>query len=140
MASSLEARSPFLDRELIEYVAALPDDYKLDGSRTKAILRDAFVDIVPPEIDRRGKMGFGVPVGSWFRGNLRESMRALLLAPEARYRSMLSGDYVEDLVARHLSGRANLGPQLWTLICFERWLQLLPLWRIKNQELGIKNS
>ena len=140
MARSLEARSPFLDRELIEYVAALPDDYKLDGSRTKAILRDAFVDIVPPEIDRRGKMGFGVPVGSWFRGNLRESMRALLLAPEARYRSMLSGDYVEDLVARHLSGRANLGPQLWTLICFERWLQLLPLWRIKNQELGIKNS
>jgi asparagine synthase (glutamine-hydrolysing) len=129
MASSLEARSPFLDRELIEYVAALPDAYKLDGARGKAILRDAFADIVPPEIERRGKMGFGVPVGSWFRGSLREYMRELLLAPQARYREMLSGWYVEQLVARHLAGDANLGPQLWALICFERWLQLLPEWR-----------
>ena len=128
MATSLEARSPFLDRELIEYAAALPDRFKLAGSRSKAILRDAFADLVPPEIDRRGKMGFGVPVGSWFRGHLRELLRDLLLAPQARYRSMLSGAYVEQMVARHLEGRANLGPQLWTLICFERWLQLLPEW------------
>ena len=128
MASSLEARSPFLDRDLIEYVAALPDEYKLEGSRTKAILREAFADIVPPEIDRRSKMGFGVPVGAWFRGSLRELTRDLLLAPEARYRTMLSGTHVEGLVERHLSGRANLGPELWTLICFERWLRLLPEW------------
>jgi asparagine synthase (glutamine-hydrolysing) len=128
MATSLEARSPFLDRELIEYAAALPDRFKLAGSRSKAILRDAFADLVPPEIDRRGKMGFGVPVGSWFRGHLRELLRDLLLAPQARYRSMLSGAYVEQMVARHLEGGANLGPQLWTLICFERWLQLLPEW------------
>jgi len=128
MANALEARSPFLDRELIEYAAALPDGYKLAGSRSKAILRDAFADIVPPEIAARGKMGFGVPVGAWFRGSLRGYMRDLLLAPGARYRSMLSGEHVEQLVARHLSGEANLGPQMWTLVCFERWLQLLPEW------------
>jgi len=128
MANALEARSPFLDRELIEYAAALPDGYKLAGSRSKAILRDAFADIVPPEIAARGKMGFGVPVGAWFRGTLRGYMRDLLLTPAARYRSMLSGDHVERLVARHLDGTANLGPQLWTLVCFERWLQLLPQW------------
>ena len=128
MANALEARSPFLDRELIEYAAALPDGYKLAGSRSKAILRDAFSDLVPPEVAARGKMGFGVPVGAWFRGRLRGYMRDLLLAPDARYRSMLSGEHVDRLVARHLEGSANLGPQLWTLVCFERWLRLLPEW------------
>ncbi|OLC48196.1 MAG: asparagine synthase (glutamine-hydrolyzing) [Acidobacteria bacterium 13_1_40CM_65_14] len=129
MASSLEARSPFLDRELIEYVAALPDRFKLDGMRAKAILREAFADLVPAAIDRRTKMGFGVPLGAWFRGSLRDYLRDLLLAPEARYREMLSGPFVEDLVRRHLAGRANVAPQLWSVMCFERWLQMLPDWR-----------
>jgi asparagine synthase (glutamine-hydrolysing) len=128
MANSLEARSPFLDRELIEYVAALPDDVKLRGRRTKFILRRAFADLLPAPIARRGKMGFGVPVGTWFRGTLRQSVTDVLLAPDARYRAMLNGAFVEQVVARHVSGRANLGPQLWTLMCFERWLQLLPQW------------
>jgi asparagine synthase (glutamine-hydrolysing) len=129
MAHSLEARSPFLDRQLVEYVAGLPDGFKLRGRRTKAVLRDAFADLLPRPIEQRGKMGFGVPLGRWFRDRLREYMRELLLAPDARYREMLSGTYVERLVDRHLSGQANLGPQLWSLICFERWLQMLPDWR-----------
>jgi asparagine synthase (glutamine-hydrolysing) len=129
MAHSLEARSPFLDRQLVEYVAGLPDAFKLRGRRTKAILRDAFADLLPRTIERRRKMGFGVPLGRWFRGSLRQYMRDLLLPPDARYREMLSGLYVERLVDRHLSGQANLGPQLWSLICFERWLQMLPAWR-----------
>jgi asparagine synthase (glutamine-hydrolysing) len=129
MASSLEARSPFLDRELIEYVATLPDALKLDGRRTKVVLRDAFADLVPPEIERRGKMGFGVPLSAWFRGHLRDHMQELLLAPDARYRETLSGAFVERLVRRHAAGQANAGPQLWSLICYERWLQLLPGWR-----------
>jgi asparagine synthase (glutamine-hydrolysing) len=128
MANSLEARAPFLDRALVEYVAALPDDYKLQGSRTKAILRDAFPDLVPQEIQQRGKMGFGVPLGTWFRGELRDYMRDLLLAPDARYRGIVSLPFVETLIARHLEGRANLGQQLWTLICFELWLRSLPEW------------
>src|SRR5207249_6908237 len=89
MANSLEARSPFLDRELTEYAAALPDDMKLRGQRTKIILREAFADLLPPAIDQRGKMGFGVPLGAWFRGELRDYVRDLLLAPGARYRDML---------------------------------------------------
>ena len=104
MANSLEARSPFLDRELIEYAASLPDDLKLQGRRTKAILRDAFPDLLPPAIDRRGKMGFGVPLDAWFRGELRDYLRDLLLAPDARYRDMLSAPFVEAL-DRATSGR-----------------------------------
>ena len=128
MANSLEARSPFLDRELVEYAAGLPDDLKLRGRRTKSILRDAFPDLVPPAIDRRGKMGFGVPLDTWFRGELRDYMRDLLLARDARYRDMLSGAFVEGLVARHLTGGANFGQQLWSIICFEVWLRRLPEW------------
>ena len=128
MANSLEARAPFLDRELVEYVAALPDDYKLQGRRTKAILRDAFPDLVPAEIQRRGKMGFGVPLDTWFRGDLRDYMRDLLLAPNARYRDIVSVPFVERLIARHLDRRINAGQQLWTLMCFELWLRRLPDW------------
>ena len=128
MANSLEARSPFLDRELIEYAALLPDDLKLQGRRTKAVLRDAFQDLLPPPIDRRGKMGFGVPLDAWFRGELRDYVRDLLLAPDARYRDVLSPPFVEGLIARHLAGQANLGQQLWSIMTFEVWLRRLPEW------------
>jgi len=128
MANSLEARSPLLDTALTEYVAALPDAMKLSGRRTKVVLRRAFADLIPPEIAARPKMGFGVPVGAWFRGELRTYIRDLLLAPDARYRDMLDGPFVEALLNRHLAGQVNAGPQLWTLMCFERWLRLLPEW------------
>ena len=134
MANSLEARSPFLDRDLIEYVAGLPDDLKLRGRQTKVILREAFADLLPPAVQRRGKMGFGVPLGVWFRGELREYMRDLLLAPDARYRPMLSATFVERLVSRHLSGEANYGHQLWSLLCFEQWLRMLPEWTSRRHE------
>jgi asparagine synthase (glutamine-hydrolysing) len=128
MANSLEARCPFLDRELVEYAATLPDDLKLRGRQTKFILRHAFRDLLPQGIATRGKMGFGVPVGAWFRGALRPYVTELLLAPDARYRELLDSPFVEGLVERHLSARANLGPQIWSLVCFERWLRLLPDW------------
>jgi asparagine synthase (glutamine-hydrolysing) len=129
MANSLEARSPFLDTALMEYVAALPDAMKLDGRRTKAILRDAFDDLIPPAIQRRGKMGFGIPFGQWFRGSLRGVLDDLLLAPDARYREYLSPAYVHRVVHRHHAGEADLGLHLWTLLTFEIWLRSLPGWR-----------
>ena len=126
MANSLETRAPFLDRELMEYVATLPDEYKLDGSRSKAILRDAFADLIPAEVDRRPKSGFGVPLDSWFRGELKSYVHDMLLSPQARYRDYVDPVVVRDTVERHDAGRANEGQRLWALITFERWLQLLP--------------
>ena len=72
-------------------------------------------------------MGFGVPLGAWFRGELRDYMRDLLLAPTRATATCCRRSF-EQLVARHLAGRANLGQQLWTMMCFERWLRLLPEW------------
>ena len=128
MANSLEARSPFLDREVIEYVAGLPDEDKLSGTTTKVILREAFADILPPAVIRAPKKGFGVPLESWFRGELRDLCRDTLLAPSAQLRPFVSQPYVRTLIEDHEAGRANHGHRLWTVLTFERWLQLLPSW------------
>jgi asparagine synthase (glutamine-hydrolysing) len=137
MANALEVRSPFLDRALTEYVTTLPDEYKMSGRRRKVILREAFADLIPPVVLGRGKMGFGVPLARWFSGELRTYVADVLLPRDARYRAYLSGPVVEDLVHRHLSGRENLAQQLWTLLCFERWLQLLPRWRERRQPVAV---
>jgi asparagine synthase (glutamine-hydrolysing) len=128
MAASLEARAPLLDTSLMEYAASLPDALKLRRGRTKAILRDAFADLVPPEIDRRPKTGFGVPLDAWFRGELRDFLRDMLLGSSAASRVWVRHDRVHQLIDDHQAGRGNHGHQLWALVCFERWLQLLPTW------------
>ncbi len=128
MASSLEARSPLLDTALSEYAASLPDRFKLDGRRTKAILRDAFADLIPPDIDRRPKTGFGVPLDAWFRGELRDYVRDTLLAPSAASRAYFRPGAVERLIESHQQGRANIGHRLWTLVCFERWMRQFRWW------------
>jgi asparagine synthase (glutamine-hydrolysing) len=128
MATSLEARAPLLDTALMEYAASLPDDFKLRGGRTKAILRDAFADLVPLDVDRRPKTGFGVPLDAWFRGELRDYVRDTLLGPSAASQAYVKRAGVEKLIDDHQRGRINAGHRLWTLVSFERWLRLLPRW------------
>jgi len=129
MANSLETRAPFLDTAVMEYVAALPDDFKLQGTTTKAILRQAFADLIPEDVNRAPKRGFGVPLDTWFRGELRDYMCDTLLAPSAALGQYVQAAYVRQLVDAHLDRRANHGHRLWTLLTFERWLALLPSWR-----------
>ena len=128
MANSLEGRSPFLDTALVEYAASLPDSMKLHGMTTKVILRKAFHDLLPPSVARRGKMGFGVPLGAWFRTDLKDFIGDLLLDSSAHYKTFLSARYVHQLVTRHQAGEANSGLQLWSILCFELWLRSLPQW------------
>lgn len=128
MANGLETRSPFVDRELMEYVFALPDRFKLRGGQTKVILREAFADMIPPQVTRRGKMGFTVPLESWFRKELRDYLRELILSPDARLRSYVNQDHVRRLYDAHLAGQADHATRLWTLLTFEVWLRTLPQW------------
>ena len=107
MANSLEARAPFLDTALMEYVAGLPDSMKLSGGRTKIILREAFDDIIPPAIQRRPKMGFGVPVGDWIRGPLREWAEGLLDGARIRREGFLDAARVTDMWRAHLAGHSE---------------------------------
>jgi asparagine synthase (glutamine-hydrolysing) len=128
MATSLETRAPFLDTRLMEYVAGLPDHFKLDGRRTKVILREAFADMLPPSVSHGPKKGFGVPLDAWFRQELRDFTRDVLLSADARLYSYVSRPFVTRLIDEQLSGRANHGQRLWSLLTFERWLRLLPSW------------
>ncbi len=123
MAHALEARSPFLDTALMEYVARLPDDYKLRGRTTKWILRKTFADLMPPEIRTRGKMGFGLPLGTWFRGDLLGYVRDLLTAPTARINDYLQPAVVARYVDDHVAGKADHEQQIWLLITLELWLR-----------------
>ncbi len=125
---ALEGRSPFLDRALMEYVFELPDSMKLRWGRTKVILRRAFTDLVPPQILRRGKMGFGVPLRVWFTADLKDYLQDLLLAADARLRNYLDQGYVRQLCQAHLAGHADHSHRLWTLLTFEVWLRTLPQW------------
>lgn len=128
MAASLEGRSPFLDTALVEYVSALPDHMKLRGFTTKVILKKAFEDLLPPSIARRPKMGFGVPLATWFRAELKDYICDLLLDSSARYREFLSAPYVHQLVRRHQDGTVNSAHRLWAILSFELWLRSLTQW------------
>ena len=122
MAHGLETRSPMLDRALIEYVAGLPDRLKRRGGRGKIVLKKAVSDLLPPEIVARRKHGFGVPLGEWFRGELKGRAEALLL-DRPRLARWLRPEAVRRLFAEHLSGRGDRGHQLWTLLTLELWLR-----------------
>jgi asparagine synthase (glutamine-hydrolysing) len=124
MASSLEARSPFLDHELMEFAATIPGREKLVGDQKKVVLRRALRGWIPDQILDAPKRGFAIPTASeWFRTDLRELLRDTVGDGVAASRGYLRPAYVNDLVDLHLSGRADHGPQLWALMMFELWLR-----------------
>ena len=124
MAYSLEARSPFLDHELMEFAAALPAPMKLRGSEKKAVLRDALRGWIPDQILDGPKRGFELPMaGEWFRGDLRPMLTELLTDPRAEARGYFKPERVRELLDDHLSGRADHTFPLWTLMMFELWQQ-----------------
>ncbi len=124
MAHGLETRSPFLDTEVIEYAARLPDALKLRGMTTKWILKEAFADLLSPAIRRRAKQGFGVPLDAWFRTDLRDAVSELLLSPGARLAAYLEPQAIRDVWQAHLRGDRNMGLPLWNLLTLEIWLRM----------------
>lgn len=120
MASSLEVRSPFLDRELVEYALQLPTDMKIRDGRGKWILRQAFADAIPPANVERRKQGFGLPIGQWLRTNLRPLLGDVVLSPRALERGYLRPPFVRALVDEHLAG-VDHSHRLWSLLMLELW-------------------
>jgi asparagine synthase (glutamine-hydrolysing) len=126
MAHALETRSPFLDTALMEYVAGLPDHFKLRGRTTKYLLRQSFADLLPPRILSRGKMGFGLPLGTWFRGDLRNYLSDHLESKVSRITEFVRPEAVREVMDAHMQGRADHEHQLWSLLTLELWLRNLP--------------
>ncbi|MEP6946324.1 MAG: asparagine synthase (glutamine-hydrolyzing) [Acidobacteriota bacterium] len=120
MAASIESRVPFLDHKLVEFSAKMPREMKLRGSTTKWILREAMKGILPAEILDRPKMGFPVPVGSWFRGRFKHIVDEYVLSPRAAERGIFDPEFVRSLVASHNAGEDH-DERIWALVNFEIW-------------------
>jgi asparagine synthase (glutamine-hydrolysing) len=119
MAHSLELRSPFLDHEVVALGLALPDSLKTHGREGKVALRQAFAGELPPEVAGRGKTGFGVPLGRWFRSDLRDAAHDLLTVDRGWFRP----DTVQRLLEQHEAGHADHGHRLWCLLMLELWMR-----------------
>ena len=121
MAHGLECRQPILDYRVVELAARMPLGPKFRRGRGKRILRETFRDLLPPEVLRRGKMGFGVPLDHWFRGPLAGFARDTLLDPRALERGLFRPAAVRQLVEEHLAGRFDHSYRLWALLVLELW-------------------
>jgi len=117
MAHSLELRSPLLDHRVVELGLALPASLKTRGLTGKIALRRAFAADLPPQVAGRGKTGFGVPLGRWFREDLRELAHDTLLGSREWFRAA----EVRRLLDEHESGRADHGHRLWCLLMLDLW-------------------
>jgi asparagine synthase (glutamine-hydrolysing) len=125
MANSLEGRSPFLDHEFVELAFRMPGDWKLKGLRGhKYILKEAFRDKLPESVLKRGKMGFGSPVGKWFRGPLRSYWEDHVLSSQALSRGYFNESALRLLWDEHQRGRRDHGYRLWGLLMLELWHQM----------------
>ena len=123
MAHGLEARSPFLDAHLTEFAGRLPDRFKVRGLTTKRVLREAFKDLVPERITHRRKMGFGVPLGAWFRSELKGLVESHLASEGAPVFDYLREDAVRSVVQEHMGGTRDRSQQLFCLLTLSTWLR-----------------
>jgi asparagine synthase (glutamine-hydrolysing) len=128
MASSVEVRVPFLDRDLAEFVAwNVPPSLKLKGlfrPTTKYIFRQAMRDILPREVLQQPKAGFAAPVDYWLAHDLKEMLDDLLSPARLRQRSLFRPEAVRRLVGEHRSGREDWSMQLWQFLTLELWMQI----------------
>ncbi|HMO80748.1 MAG TPA: asparagine synthase (glutamine-hydrolyzing) [Pyrinomonadaceae bacterium] len=123
MANSLEARSPFLDHNVIEFAASLPEELKLRRLKPKSLLKKLAAGLVPREVVYRRKMGFGVPISDWFREELSDYIRELLLSKRVLERGMIRGEALKGYVDEHIAGQRDHGFRLWTLLMLELWFR-----------------
>jgi len=127
MASSVEVRVPFLDRELAEFVAwNVPPRLKLKGflrPTTKYIFREAMRDLLPPEVLRQPKAGFAAPVDYWLAHDLKEMVDDLLSESRIRERGLFRPEAVRSFVGQHRRGEQDWSMQIWQFLTLELWMQ-----------------
>jgi asparagine synthase (glutamine-hydrolysing) len=123
MACSLEARSPLLDHKVMEFAARLPSHFKIRRRTLKYLLKKIAADLLPAENLHRRKMGFGIPVGTWMRHELRPLLEDVLASPRARTRSYFQLAPLRQMIAEHVQGKEDHSYPLWALLWLELWHQ-----------------
>ena len=121
MANSLECRVPFLDHRIVEFMFQVPSHYKLRGFLLKYLLKKTFRDILPARIYYRGKHGFGVPMGRWFRRELADFTSRILLERRTLSRGYFNPQGIKNLLEEHRRGQFDHSHRLWALLLLELW-------------------
>jgi asparagine synthase (glutamine-hydrolysing) len=124
MAASIETRLPFLDAEIVAFMEQLPTKMKLRGVTTKYLLRKAMGGVLPKEIIRRRKAGFGAPIRRWIEVDLRDMIDDLLSAERVASRGYFDPKAVRSLIDRNRSGQADNTYRIWALLTLELWHQI----------------
>jgi len=123
MAHSLEVREPLMDHPLVEWLATLPASLKVRGQEGKFLLKNALEPLLPSKILYRPKMGFAVPLASWFRGPLRARVREAVLGSRLTDTGFFNRSYLEELLTAHQTGLRDYSAPLWTILMFEAFLR-----------------
>jgi len=123
MAASLEGRSPFLDHEIVEWAARLPDSLKVRGRSGKYLLKKAFANDLPENVKSHRKQGFGIPLAAWFRGPLADWSRELLLGAESPLSNLFNQPALQNLINEHTQARADHGKRLYALSMLALWMK-----------------
>jgi asparagine synthase (glutamine-hydrolysing) len=124
MAHSIEIRSPLLDHRVVEFAAALPANLKLRNRELKYILRQVAKRYLPAELVRRPKQGFGFPLGSWMRQELRPLVIGLLGQSRFVERGLFDRDFIREITDEHISGQRDHSYRLWALLNLELWYRI----------------
>jgi asparagine synthase (glutamine-hydrolysing) len=114
-----------LDHKVVELAARMPIEVKQTMQQSKKVLIETFKDLIPPDIQTRKKMGFGVPIDHWFRAELKPMLYDVLLSERCLGRGLLNASAVRTLVDEHISGTMDHAYRLWNLLCLELWQRMI---------------
>ena len=123
MAHALEVRVPLLDHEFVEWASGVPASLKLHGSEGKYLLKKSLEPHLSQDVLYRPKMGFSIPLAAWFRGPLRDRVRAALLSPLLADTGIFNMAFLREMVENHQSGRSDYSVPIWSLLMFEAFLR-----------------
>ncbi|WP_163515719.1 asparagine synthase (glutamine-hydrolyzing) [Gelidibacter japonicus] len=121
MLSSLECRAPFLNKAIWNLTNSLPENYLLKGWNKKYILKEAFADKFAPGFLDKSKQGFGVPVGDWLRGSLKDELESYIEPKLIESQGVFNSNFIIELVKNHISGKEDNSLRVWSFYVFQKW-------------------
>ncbi len=121
MANSLEVRAPFLDRDMADFSAALSNSLKLRGFTTKYIMKESLKGLLPDGILNRPKHGFALPIGKWFRGDLKERLLEVFEPGKIKREGLFSYEHIKGMLDEHFFGRTDNSRKIWSVFVYQMW-------------------